>query len=160
MEFSIDQSISHSLDEVEEALFDEKFVAATSALPRVGDCTLQNVQRTGDRIRAEVHRRFDAPLNAAVRRAIDPSKLTWVEKIDYDLARHRGRHKIVPDNYADRVTSEYRTKLAPSSAGTRRVTSGTMTVRARFIGGKVEQAIVSGLEEYAEAEARLLSQWT
>jgi len=160
VEFTIDQSISGPLADVEEALFDEEFVAASSALPRVADCELRNVQRSGDRIRAEVYRRFDAPLNAAVRRVIDPAKLTWVEQIDYDTARHRGRHTIVPDNYADRVHAEYRTRLAPSTAGTRRVTSGTMTVNARFVGGKIEQAIVSGLEEYAVGEARLLSRWT
>ncbi len=159
MHFSIDQSIGRPLDEVEELLFDERFVGATSALPRVGSCSLVSEKRSGDTISARLHRRFDAPLNAAVRRAIDPSKLTWTEEIEYNTSKHRGRHRIVPDNYADRVSSEYSTALAPSTAGTRRVTSGTMKVRARFVGGQIEKAIVSGLEEYSAAEAHLLTEW-
>lgn len=160
MDFRITQDIDRPVADVESALFDADFVAATSELPRLNDCELLAVERDGGRVRARVHRRFDAPLNAAVRRAIDPSKLTWVEEVDYDTDRHRGEHRIVPDNYADRMECAFVTELVDTGGGTQRTTSGTMDVKIPLVGGKVAQAVVSGLEEYAAAEADLLGEWT
>lgn len=159
MQFSIDQEIGAPLGAVEEALFDPAFVTATSELPRLGDCALLSVERSDGHVRARIHRRFDAPLNRAARKVVDPDRLTWVEEVDYDLAAHRGRHRILPDTYADRIASKYGTRLLEKDDTTRRVTAGSMTVRLPLVGGKVERAIVSGLEEYARAEADLLGRW-
>lgn len=160
MHFTLDQSIDRSVEAVEHALFDDRFVTATSSLPRVADCELVSVERSGTSVAARIHRRFDAPLNAAVRRAIDPQKLTWVEETQYDCERHAGRHRIVADHYGDRLHCEYRSALVASDGGTRRTSSGTMKVKVPLVGGQVERAIVSGLEEYAAAEARLLGEWS
>jgi hypothetical protein len=157
--FSFVQNIRATVTSVEAALFDTAFVKATSDLPRVDDCALIGRHDDGTTIRAQIHRRFDAPLNAAVRRVIDPSRLTWVEHVDYDTATHAGRHTIDPDHYRDRLRCTFRTALVAEGDHTRRTVDGSLTVKAAFVARKVEAAIVDGLREYSAAEAELLSTW-
>ncbi len=49
--------------------------------------------------------------------------------------------------------------IAPHGSGTRRVATGHVKVRVPLVGGKVEQAIVAGLQENSDAQADLLTAW-
>jgi hypothetical protein len=160
VEFQIDQQIATSRPETEARLLDPPFVAATSALPKLSDCQVLDKHVEGRRVRLQIHRRFDDRLNAAVTAVIDPAKLTWVEEVVYDLDRHQGSHTIRPDHYADRLTGSYTTTIEETPDGCRRIASGHIRVRVLFGAGPVERAIVSGLREYAEAEAELLATWS
>ena len=44
-------------------------------------------------------------------------------------------------------------QITAAGDGTRRVVAGELKVRAPLVAGRVEQAIVSGLDEYLQAEA-------
>lgn len=161
MDFTIEQRIGAPLAAVEAALLDGDFIAATRGLPKLGDSSLLGSSRDGDRVEVRIQRRFTGELSSIVTRFVDPAKLTWVEVVAYDLAAHRGEHTIVPDNYADRLSASYTTTLTPDGDGeaTRRTARGTLTVRAPLARSRVERAIVSGLDEYAQAEATLLTDW-
>src|SRR5690606_1232741 len=111
-------------------------------------------------VELRIRRRFTGQLSSMVTRIVDPAKLTWVEEVSYDLDAHRGEHAIVPDNYADRLSARDTTTLAADGADrVVRTAKGRLDVRSPIARGRVEQAIVSGLDEYAQAEADLLTSW-
>jgi hypothetical protein len=157
--FRIEQRIPAPLTAVEAALLDREFIAATASLPKLGAPELLEQEREGDRVHQRIRYRFTAELSSAVTRVIDPDKLTWVDDARYDLTSHTSRHRILPDHYADRLQASYDVTLEPLGDSTRRVTAGELTVRVPLVGGRVEHAIVSGLEEHAGAEAELLGTW-
>lgn len=159
MDFTIDQQIEAPSAAVEGALLDGDFIAATADLPNLGDSALLDRSADGRTITARIQRRFTGHLSSMVTRVVDPARLTWVEEVTYDLDAHRGVHTIVPDNYADRLTSTYTTELTSDGQTTRRVARGTLDVRSPIARRRVEGAIVSGLDEYAQAEAELLGTW-
>jgi hypothetical protein len=159
MNFHIEQRIPAPLTAVEGALLDREFIAATAELPRLGEPQLLEQQRDGDRVHQRVHYRFTAQLSSAVTRVIDPAKLTWIDDARFDLTSHSARHRILPDYYADRLQASYNVILEPLGDSTRRVATGEVKVRVPLVGGRVERAIVSGLEEHAAAEADLLGRW-
>jgi DNA-binding transcriptional regulator YbjK len=159
MKFRIEQRILAPLAAVEAALLDRDFVAASAALPKLGAPELLELQRDGDRAHQRIRYRFTAQLSGAVTRVIDPDKLTWVDDARYDLTSHTSRHRILPDNYADRLQATYDVALEPLGDSTRRLVTGDLTVHVPLVGGRVERAIVDGLEEHANAEAELLGRW-
>ncbi len=156
MNFRIEQQLHGSPEAVQSVLFDRAFVAARSSLPKLGDAELLESTQDGATGRQRIRLRFTAPLSSAVTAVIDPSRLTWVDDATYDLVAHTAEHQIVPDSYVDRLRCSYRATLEPLDVGTRRALDGVIKVRMPLVGGKVERAIVSGLEEHAAAEAALI----
>lgn len=161
MDFTIEQRIGAPLADVEAALLDADFIAATRGLPNLGDSSLLDSTRDGSVVELRIRRRFTGQLSSMVTRIVDPAKLTWVEQVTYDLDVHRGEHTIVPDNYADRLSARYTTSLAEDGDGhaTVRTARGSLDVRSPIARSRVERAIVSGLDEYAQAEAERLTSW-
>jgi hypothetical protein len=159
MNFLIEQHLNGPMDAVQSVLFDPDFVAARSSLPKLGDAELLESSRDGSSGHQRIRLRFTAPLSSAVTAVIDPSKLTWVDDATYDLVAHIAEHQILPDNYADRLSCSYRALLEARDGGTHRSLDGVMKVRMPLVGGKVERAIVSGLEEHADAEAVLINEF-
>lgn len=161
VDFRIEQRIAGPVDAVAQAFVDARFVAATAGLPKVGGAELLDQQRDGDRVRQRIRYRFTGELSSAVTRVVDRDRLTWVDEAEHDLTTFRSEHRIVPDHYADRLHAGYATQLEPDGDGarTRTLVTGTLTVRMPLVGGRVERAIVSGLEEHAAAEAELLGHW-
>src|SRR5262249_39164023 len=159
MNFRIEQRIPAPLTAVEAALLDREFIAATATLPKLGEPELLEQQRDGDRVHQRVRYRFTAELSSAVMRVIDPAKLTWIDDARFDLTPHTARDAILPEYSADRLQASYAVTLEPLGNSTRRVATGELKVRVPLLGGRVERAIVSGLEEHAAAEADLLGRW-
>lgn len=159
MNFLIEQQLNGSADAVQSVLFDPGFVAARSTLPKLGDAQLLESTQDDSSGHQRIRLRFTAPLSSAVTAVIDPNKLTWVDDATYDLVAHTAEHQIVPDNYADRLSCSYRARLEGRDGGTHRSLDGVVKVRMPLVGGKVEKAIVSGLEEHADAEAVLINEF-
>ena len=159
MNFHIEQQLNGSPDDVQSVLFDPEFVAARSNLPKLGDAELLESARDGAAGHQRIRLHFTAPLSSAVTAVIDPSRLTWVDHATYDLAAHTAEHRIVPDHYADRLACGYRAVLSGVDGRTQRTLDGEVKVRMPLVGGKVERAIVSGLEEHAAAEAALIDDY-
>ncbi|HEX6311036.1 MAG TPA: DUF2505 family protein, partial [Acidimicrobiia bacterium] len=118
-------------------------------------------QRDGERVHQRIRYRFTGDLSSAVTRVVDPDRLTWVDEAEHDLAARTSDHRIVPDNYADRLAATYAMQIHPDGTGdsSRMLVTGTVKVRMPLVGGRVERAIVSGLGEHAAAEAELLGRW-
>lgn len=159
MRFTIEQRIDAPIDTVHAALLDRDFLAASSELPKIGNAALLDEQRDGNRVTRRIRYRFTGELSSAVTAVVNPEKLTWIDESTDDLVAHTSDHRIVPDHYADRFTAEYRSVLRADGSTTTRTVTGEVKIRMPLVGGRVEKAIVSGLEEHAEAEAALVEQW-
>ena len=93
------------LGALEQALLDASFITATDDLPNLGGSSLLDSSTEGSTVTIRIQRRFTGQLSSMVTRIVDPAKLTWVEVVVYDLDAHQGQHTVVPDNYADRLSS-------------------------------------------------------
>jgi hypothetical protein len=160
MRFTIEQTFAGPLEQVEDALVDPKFLERLSTLPKLGRPTLVHRVEKGDLVHQWVKYAFTGEVNAAVRRVVDPARLTWVEESTLDRRTHRTTWRIVPDHYRNLLRSSGEFRLEPLGADrTKRTTEAELKVTVPLVGGKVEQAIVSGLREHAELEEQVLDEW-
>lgn len=137
---------------------------------RVGRPELVGRSAEGHRVTMRVRYRFTADLPAGADKLIDKQKLTWVEETVYDLDALTAASRLLPDNYPDRLSASARRSFArppgvgasagasADEGGTVAVTKGELTVRVRFVGGRVEGAIVDGLREHLRDEATLVNE--
>lgn len=159
MRFRITQRFDASVERVEDALLDPAFLERMGELPKLGRPQLLDHQEDGDTVRRRVRYAFTGHLSSAVTAVVDPAKLTWVEDSTTDRRTHHTTFRIVPDHYTDRLQCHGAFTLEPDGAGSRRVAEGDLRVRFPLVGSRVERAIVSGLEEHAEAEAEAAAAW-
>ena len=159
MRFEIVQDITATPDAVDGALVDPAFLVRMAELPKLGSADVVSQARDGDVVRQDVRYLFQAELSSAVTRVVDPKKLTWVERSVCDLALHRTQCEIRPDNYGGLLSGRYDAVIIATGAGARRTLTGDLKVKMPLVGGKVERAIVGGLEENAAAQTTLLEQF-
>ena len=160
MRFRIEQRFTSTVELVEDALCDPAFVECMASLPKLGQPRLLAHTVDGRKVRLQVRYAFAGELSGAVRRVVDPAKLTWVEQSTIDRSTHRTSFRIVPDHYPGLLRCEGTFTLTPVDEGSSmRVADGTITVNMPLVGSKVERAIVSGLEEHAAGEIELVQRW-
>lgn len=160
MRFTIEQDFAGSLAQVEAALIDPAFLERMREQPLLGRPELLRREEEGDLVHQWVRYAFTGDLNAAVRRVVDPERLTWVEESALDRKTHNTTWRIVPDHYRHllRCSGSFRLE-ATSPATTRRTTEAEIKVSVPLVGGRVEAAIVSGLRDHASLEERLVDSW-
>jgi hypothetical protein len=156
VKFEIVQDLRATPDAVDGALVDPAFLVRMADLPKLGSAEVVSQERDGDTMRQDVRYLFQAELSSAVTRVVDPDRLTWVERSVCDLASHRTECEIRPDNYGGMLNGRYSSLIVASGAGARRTLTGELKVKVPLVGGKVERAIVGGLEENAAAQIALL----
>lgn len=160
MRFRLEQRFSGTIAAVESVFIDPAFYAELARLPKVGGADLLDQRVDGDRVHQKVRYRFTGDLSPAAKAIINPDRLTWVEESTIDRASHRTSWRIVPDHYADRITCRGTFTLTEAGAtATVRTAEADLKVHVPLVGGRVEQAIVSGLRDHAGAEADLVDAW-
>ena len=156
MRFEIVQDLGATPDAVDGALVDPAFLVRMAELPKLGSAEVVSQERDGDVVRQDVRYLFQAELSRAVTRVVDPKRLTWVERSVCDLDTHRTQCEIKPDNYGGMLSGRYDAVVVATDGGARRSITGELTVKMPLVGGKVERAIVGGLEENAAAQTALI----
>jgi len=158
--FTIDQTFAGSVDRVEAAFVDPAFLEVLRGTPKLGRPTLVHRVESGDLVHQWVKYAFTGEVNSAVRRVVDPSRLTWVEESTLDRRTHRTTWRIVPDHYRNllRCSGEFQLHAVGANT-TNRTTEAEIKVSVPLVGGKVEQAIVSGLREHASLEVDVVDRW-
>jgi len=160
MRFQLEQRIAAPVDAVVTAFVDPAFYETLEALPNLGRPELLSREERGPVIRMRVRYRFTGHLSAAVRAAIDPKKLTWVEEADHDLAARHVSFRMIADHYADRFRSSGTYRFAPAGDdATVRNCTGDVEIRMPLVGRRVENAIVSGLREHLGSETDLVERF-
>lgn len=161
MRFEVEQHFPAPVDAVLALYVSDSFYEALQGLPKIGEPTVLARERDGGLVTMHVRYRFTGDLPAAALAVIDPGRLTWVDVTTYDTADRRSDTRLVPDHYRDRLEATATASYEDTLGGSRRNIVGELRVRMPLVGGKVEQAIVSGLREHLADEqavaARLLT---
>ena len=160
MHFRIEQHFDAPLARVEATYVDPAFIERLGTLPKLGRPSLLEQSSDGHRVRQRVDYAFTGHLSGAVRRVVDPDRLTWTEETTLDRTTHRTEWRIVPHHYAQllRCAGWFQLEERPGG-GCRRVAEADIRVSVPLVGGKVEQALVSGLREHAALEERVVAEW-
>jgi hypothetical protein len=153
MRFRLEQRLASAPADVSRAFTEPGFYAGLRELPKLSVPEVLEISPDGARVRLRLRYRFTGDLNAAARAVLDPQRLSWVEDSVHDLDGKLTTFRLVPDHYGDRFSCSGRSSFEAHGGGTLRVTEGELKVRWPFVGGKVEQALVSGLREHFDAEA-------
>jgi len=159
MRFQLQQRIAASIDDVAAAFVDPGFYESLEALPNLARPELLSKEEKGSIVRMRVRYRFTGHLSSAVKAAIDPDRLTWVEEADHDMAARRVSFRMIADHYADRFKSSGTYQFVAAGDATSRNCTGDVTIRMMLVGHRVETAIISGLKEHIEAETPLVERW-
>ena len=126
--------------------------------PTGGDIAILGVlyhEDKGDRVLIDVHYAFTGSVSSAVRRVIQPEKMTWVTRTEVLRAEMRTSWVVRPDHF-DRLTAGGEFRFAPGPDGpdtTVVAVDGELKVHVPVVGRSVERVIVSGLQSYLEDEA-------
>ena len=153
MRFELRQTFAQPPTTVDRAYADPELYPTLVGLPKLGDIEVLSHETDEQQARLAIRFAFTGDLPPAVTAVVDPRRLTWVQQSVHDLARGITTFRLVPDHYPDRLSASGSATVAAAGDGTRRVVAGELKVRAPLVAGRVEQAIVSGLGEYLEAEA-------
>ena len=159
MRFSLDQELPGDADAVLAALLDPEFLRCLGDLPNLGAPEVLSQERDGDVVVQRVHYAFTGTLSPAVTRVVDPTKITWVDEVTYDLAAKRASFRIVPDHYVNKLRCAGTYTFTPRGESTVRSVAGELTVGVPLVGRVVERAIVSGLQDHLRTEADLLAEF-
>jgi len=157
MRFTAEQQYTSPIDRLLVLFTDPDFYPTLRGLPSIDAPEIVDHTTSGDIVRISLRQRYTGELPTAALAFIDPDRLTWVEELVFDLARATATTRLLPDHYPDRLTCQGRYLFVDDGHGgsTRRL-EGDLRVRAPLVGGRVEQALVSGLQEHAAAERDLV----
>jgi Protein of unknown function (DUF2505) len=166
VKFRIDQVFAADVASVGAALVDTDYLAnAMAKLPDIGAPIVELQERSGSSIRQQLRYSFNGSLPAAVTRFVSTSKLSWIEDSLIDLAVNRATFTMTPVHYQQFFRCSGEWVLSALSAGTepktlRRI-EGNLKVNSPvpFIGGEIEKAIVSGLQERLALEPGVFEEW-
>lgn len=158
MRFELTQRYQAHPDAVSRAYADPDLYPTLVGLPKLGG--IEVVAADGDpATHLEVRFRFTGHLPAAVTAVVHPERLTWIQESVHDHVERSAKFRLVPDHYPDRLRCRGRFSITDHPGGSRRVVAGELQVKAPLVAGRVEHAIVSGLEEYLTAEAPAVDAW-
>jgi hypothetical protein len=158
--FVFEQRIAGEPDAVQAVFLEPGFYADLAGLPNLGAPVLLGQERRGDTVLQRVRYRFSGDLAPAARAVLDPARLTWVDESVHDLAARTVRFRMLPDHYGDRLTCSGTYRFTAAGPGaTVRTTDGELKVRALFVAGAVERAIVGGLRDHLGAETEVVERW-
>ena len=160
MRFRLEQRIPSPPAEVQAAVIDPVYLEHLAQLPKLGSPKLLSQDHSDDCVVQRVRYAFVGEVNSAVRKVVDPDRLTWIEESEVELSARTTRFKILPDHYASMLAaSGVLQVIDDGEGGSVRTASGEVSVRVPLVGSKVERAIVSGLEEHAAAAEAALRAW-
>lgn len=98
-------------------------------------------------------------LPALMRSATGADRLSYEQEMESDNLKFTTRWKILPSFAQDKVKCEGSSKLIATPDGCERIVTGDLKVSVPFVGGKIEQAIVSELEAGYAKTAQVISRF-
>jgi hypothetical protein len=159
MKFTVGQSVAVAPDDAVAAYGNHAFYEGRAQRDDISIVEVVGHQESGSHVHIEVRYRFTGNLSSAVRAVVDPAKLTWVTRTDIDKEQRAASFTVQPDHYPDRLACSGIFRFTDADTGpaaTVITIEGDLKVRAFLVGRAAEQAIVSGLRSYLQAEASTL----
>lgn len=159
MHFEFEQPVAVPPSVVSDAFVDPAFyetIECSSAL-----AVREVVGRTedGGGVTLRIRFAFTGSVSSAVRRFVDPARLTWVTAITQRTGAHASTFDILPDHYHGllRAGGQYRYLDQPDDATTLLQASGDLAVKVPIVGRRAEQAIADGFRDFLGDQARALA---
>lgn len=159
MRFDVTQTIAASPEEVAEAYASAELYEALTGSDRLGPPDVLSREQDGRNVTLRIRYQFIADLSSAVTAVVDPARLTWVEQSVHHLDDLSVAVRLHPDHYADRLRCSGTYRYSPKADDTVRHIEGELKVKALLVAGAVEKAIVSGLSEHLDVEARAVEDY-
>jgi hypothetical protein len=163
MKFTITQHFTGATPrQVVAAYIDPAMYPTLVGLTKIGTPEIVDRDANDDSVDLTLRMRFIAPVNAAVRRVVDPAKISWLQHEHYDLDALTAAVVFEPENYADRFSGSGGSQFTADPAdptSTIRTITGDVRIRVMLVGGQVEGALVSGLKEHFAEEQPLVQRW-
>jgi hypothetical protein len=156
MRFRAEQRFSTSVDHLLTLFTDPDFYPTLQGLPSISAPEVVDHSTSGDVVRIDLRLRYTGDLPTGALTVIDPDRLTWVEALAFDLGQRQATTRLLPDHYPDRLSCQGVYQFSGSSSGSSRRLDGDLKVRVPLVAGRVEKALVSGLQEHAAAERDLI----
>jgi len=133
--------------------FEEPFAIALSQSAGIGR-TLLRLDREPGRVVRHILCEAGRDVPAAIARLIEGGGFNYVEVIDFDLRALRGRWRVIPSIFAERVRASGTLDFEDADGKVSRVVRGEVSVSIPAIGGLVERFVVAEVEKaYAAASA-------
>ena len=155
MKFEITQQFEAPVEEVMGLYCDPDFYPRLDGVGQIGGPEVLDRKVDGGLISMQIRFRFTGDLPSAALAIVRPEKLTWVEHTTFDTEAGTSTTKIVPDHYPDRLQASARSTFTDVDGGCRRDVDGDLKVHALLVGGQVEKAIVSGMQDHLVEEAKV-----
>jgi hypothetical protein len=111
----------------------------------------------GGVVRIALRYRYVGDLPGGAGRFVKADRLSWVQDSRFDLSSGTQSIEIRPDNYADRFAASAEATTTSAGSGATRQVTGEVRIRIPLVGGKVERAIVEGLVEHLDEEAKAIA---
>jgi hypothetical protein len=161
MRFRLEHTIAAARNSVEAAYLDPGFYVALGELEKIDAPLILSREDDGAVTRLRLRYAFTGELPAAARAVLDPQRLTWVQESTVHRDEHRTDFVIRPDHYGRRLRCAGSSLFEEASGGaaTRQCVEGEVKVHWPIVGGAVERALVSGLEEHLREEAQAVARW-
>lgn len=159
MQFEITQRFTSPATDVEQAYADSALYPTLVGLPKLGGIEVIEEHDEPTAVELSIRFRFTGHLPGAVTAVVQPEKLTWVQRSRHEIGKRSATFVLEPDHYPDRLRAGGSFLVESSGSGALRIVRGELKVRAPLFAGRVENAIVSGLEEYLVAEAPAVDAW-
>ena len=152
------QRFDTSVDQLLAWFTDPDFYPTLGGLPQISVPEIVSHSVSGATVRLDLRQRYTGDLPSAALTFIDADRLSWVEELVFDLDAATATTRLRPDHYPDRLTCTGTYTFQADGAGrSRRRLDGDLKVRVPLVGGRVEKALVSGLQEHAVAEQQLIA---
>jgi hypothetical protein len=161
VDYTVTQSFPAEADEVARAYASADLYEQLVGLSKLGTPEVLDRRVENDLVHLRIRYRYVGGLPPAATAVVDPHRLTWVEHSTHDLDARTVRYRLVPDHYPDRLQSSGSCSVepAPRADGATRTVAGRLKVKALVVGGAVERAIVSGLQEHLAEEVAVVGRY-
>lgn len=158
MEIRIVQRFPCTPKRLIEILRDPGFERESREVAAIDVTPLQNQEQGGvltERLR--VTSRKELP--SLLRSAVGADRLSYDQELITDTATLVTRWRILPLFQADKVTCSGTSRIVAAADGCERHITGELKVNVAFIGGRIEQGIVTELEEGYRKAAEVITRW-
>jgi hypothetical protein len=158
MDIRIVQRFNCSADRLWEILKDPLFEQELRKGAQIDVTMLKNEEKAGILVE---HMRVvsQKELPALMRSATGVDRMTYEQQLSTDIAKKITNWKVIPAFAQDKVSCSGSSKIIPTATGCERHISGELKVNVPFVGGKIEQVIVTELESGYSKAAEVINRW-
>lgn len=156
----LDQPIAVSAGAAQSAFVDPDFYQSLGELGGISAPEVRSFSREAERVHMVLGYRFAGELNGPARRILDPSKLTWAQVTEVDLAVRRSDVRMVPDNYQGLLSfcAWYELRSVSEQSCCQHF-EGDLRIRLPLLGPLAERVIGGSIRENLAETAHLVERY-